>query len=599
MSLRKWIAREIIAFFIMIVVATLISSMQKSYDQISYAEMLDLFGKKDISEIGYYESGKLARVLKTSEGKYYHVGIVSNEKFEEDVYKYSLNNGSLKYYAYIPSSGISFGHTVIILIISSIVVRIVFQRIDRKLTLKVLTPKEKKEFEKNEKTFLGKLGSGDKYNLRRAENVDVKFSDVIGLEKQIDEVQDIVRFLREPEKYEAIGAILPKGILLYGKPGVGKTYIARAIAGEANVPFFETSASELQSKYLGESEERIRAFFKEAEEKAPSIIYIDEIDSIATQRYSEHSNRYSASIVNQLLACMDGFSKDSRVIVIAATNHVDALDKALLRSGRFDRKIYIQEPDKEARKKLINYYSKDKVLDSNIDIDKIVEVTAGLTGADIKTILNEAAILSVRINEESISDASIMEAFRKVVIGNESNQTAPPKERLRKTAVHEAGHAVVSRYFGLPVSEISIIARGNAAGYNLGGEDSNTSYEFEALKHRIMSLLAGRAAEELVYKEVSAGASDDLKRASSIIESMVLRFSMHENPEVTIVLTDNDELNKIKAEKALDEMEDFIKACYKETLELLKSKMNQLQVLTQSLMQKETLSKHEIEKILD
>ena len=445
----------------------------------------------------------------------------------------------------------------------------------------------------------GSIGLLNGFKPRVVVNTGVTFKDVIGLDKQMDELQDIVKFLKEPQKYEEIGAVLPKGILLFGKPGVGKTHIARAIAGEAGVPFFEISASELNAKYLGESEERIRAIFEAAEEKAPAIIYIDEIDSIAVKRYSDNSNKYGASILNQLLACMDGFSKDSNVIVIAATNHVDTLDDAILRSGRFDRKIFIHTPDKEARKLLIEYYALDKLVSSDVNIDRLVDITTGLTGADIKTILNEAAILSVRRNEKSISEEAIMEAFRKVEIGTQNNFSNNSREHLRRTAIHESGHAIITKYFGQSVSEISIISRGSAAGYNLATVDEESNYNFNDLKHRVMALLAGRVAEEEEYNEVSAGASNDLERASSIIRDMFLRYSMRDEKGVNMVLTDNRDLNEIIVKDSFEKMNSFLNNCYEETKKILAQKKEALHRLSDELMDKETLSKNDIERILE
>lgn len=598
MSLRKWFAREILALLVMTIIATLISVTPARDEKISYYEFLNLLKENNVSEISYYEDGKIARIYNSLEKKYYEVGIVSNEKFENDVYEYSINNEKFQYSNYVPTPSINYGVLLIFLLVSNIIFRIIWRVVDEKFSSKKMTPEEQKNFDKRIKSLININGSDSNDISKMAINSEIKFSDVIGLDKQIDEIQDIVKFLREPEAYETIGAELPKGILLYGKPGVGKTYIAKAIAGEANVPFYETSASEMQSKYLGESESKIRSLFEKAQKNSPSIIYIDEIDSIATQRYGEHSNKYAASIVNQLLACMDGFSSNSHVIVIAATNHIDTLDRAILRSGRFDRKIYIHEPDKEARKKLLEYYSQNKVLDEKVDFDKLVDITPGFTGADIKTILNEAALLAVRLGKKCISQSVIMEAFRKIAIGSENTKAPPSKEEMRKTAVHEAGHAIVSKHFGLEVNEISIIARGNAAGYNLGGEEENNNFDFEHLKHRVMGLLAGRAAEEIIYNDPSAGASDDLKRASSMIESMVLRFSMYNDQNISMVLTDDRELNEVKAQKAFDEMNAIMQDCYKETINLLKSKIDLLYSLTQALMQKETLTKVEIEKIL-
>lgn len=599
MNRRRWLAREILVFLLTFCFSVFLTPTAVTYEKISYSQFMKLLEEKDIDKIQYCDSEKYALIHQTSENTTFQLGIVSLENFEQDVFGYSLSQMDFEYESFVPAKEVNGFTYFIEVVLLNIFIRIIIKCISwliRFLQSKKSHVPDSSDDNKSAITTKIKMSFGN-YQPRKV-STDIKFSDVIGLEKQIDDFLDIVRFLKEPEKYEEIGAQLPKGILLYGKPGVGKTYIARAIAGEANVSFYETSASELQSKYLGESEERIRNIFEEAQQNAPAIIYLDEIDSIATQRYSENSNKYAASIVNQLLACMDGFSSDSRVIVIAATNHVGTLDEALLRPGRFDRKIYIHEPDKDARKKLIEYYSKDKCMDDTLDIDRIVDITSGLTGADIKTILNEAALLSVRKGETFITEEVLMEAFRKVEIGSENNFTSISKENLKRTAVHEAGHAVVTHYFNNPVSEISIIPRGKAAGYNLVPQNDDANYTFQELKTRILCLLGGRAAEEVVYSEVSAGASDDLKRASTMIKDMFLRFSMKGTTDVSMVLTDDKKFDELIVNSSYEDMETFMRKCYQETVEIISNNLDKLNRLTEELVKKEILSQREIENIL-
>ncbi|MBR3281226.1 MAG: AAA family ATPase [Clostridia bacterium] len=601
MSPRMRIIRNILALAFMIFISFNLTPTPKQYDPISYSEFMRMINEEDISEISYSDSEKYAIVHQISTDEYYKVGIVSAENFQADVYTYSLNKADFNYSNTVPVTRIDpFASFLVYLMVYSFFI-FVWNRIYFWIAKKRgKNPGKADDKSKNKSSFsFGALKSPlNSYTPRKVDKVDIKFSDVIGLDKQIDEFQDIVRFLKEPQKYEDIGASLPKGILIYGKPGVGKTHIAKAIAGEANVPFYEISASELQSIYVGGAEEKIRNLFDEAIKHTPAIIFIDELDSIAVKRYSDNSNRYAASIVNQLLACMDGFEKNTGIIVIAATNHIDKLDDAILRSGRFDRKIYIHEPDKESRRKLIEYYSADKVMAQEVDIGRLIDLTYGLTGADIKTILNEAAILAVRHGLTAIDEDTIMEAFRKVEIGTENNITPSSKEKLRKTAIHEAGHAIVTKHFGQDVSEISIIARGNAAGYNLAAPDEESDYSFSELKHRVMCLLAGRAAEELTYKEPSAGASDDLRRASSIIRDMFYRFSMRDDQNISLVYTEDSQFNEMVARESYTTMTDFFKKCYKETMEIIKAKQTLLTRLSDELLDKETLSKIQIEAIL-
>jgi len=611
MSWRQRLVRGLIIWSLSMLLLMFITPVHKTYEQISYYSFLAGLKDKTVAQVQYDSDNNMAIIRLKESDKEYQLNIVSKDNFETDVYDYSLFEKDFVYSKYKAPAALTYIETIWVVILFDFTLIFVWNRIYRKAVLnKKVNFKEykdskdgknKKERKENKKPLFASSSYGllGGFHPRIVENTGITFKDVIGLDKQMDELQDIVRFLKEPEKYEQIGAALPKGILLFGQPGVGKTHIARAIAGEAGVPFYEISASELNAKYLGESEERIRTIFNTAEENAPAIIYIDEIDSVATKRYSENSNKYAASILNQLLACMDGFSKESNVIVIAATNHLDMLDDAILRSGRFDRKIFIHTPDKDARRKLIEYYSRDKAVSEDVNIERLVDITAGHTGADIKTILNEAALLSVRKEEANISEESIMEAYRKVEIGSENNFNHKSKEQLKRTAIHEAGHAIVSKFFGQNVSEVSIISRGSAAGYNLSPGDEDSEYGFNEMKHRIMVLLAGRAAEEEIFNEVSAGASNDLERASTIVRDMFLRYSMRDKLGVSMVLTDDVDLNGVIVDESYDEMNKFLKTCYEETKRILVSKRSLLRKLSRELVNKETLSKYEIEKILE
>lgn len=604
MSLRHRLFRIFVMYFLTITLIYFLTPVEKKYPIESYYTFKGDLEAGEVISISYNENDKFAIVKNGTEDIEYKVNIVSKESFEKDVYEYSLNAENFVFGKYEAPVELSLYAQLSITLMFNVIGYTIWSKIYQKVREKKKGKVNFKEYNdsKKGKKDSSKLFAGGSFGLlngfqpRKVESTGITFKDVIGLDKQMDELRDIVKFLKEPEKYEEIGATLPKGILLFGKPGVGKTHIARAIAGEADVPFFEISASEINAKYLGESEERVRSIFAAAEKEAPAIIYIDEIDSIAVQRYTENSNKYGASILNQLLACMDGFSKDTNVIVIAATNHMRELDDALLRSGRFDRKIFIHTPDKKARRELINYYSGGKKIGSSVNLDRLVDITTGLTGADIKTILNEAALLSVRKEEESISEESIMEAFRKVEIGSENNFNHKSEEQLKRTATHEAGHAIVSNYFGQTISEISIISRGSAAGYNLSPFDEDSEFSFNEMKHQIMILLAGRAAEEEIYNEVSAGASNDLERASTIVRDMFLRYSMSDKLGVSMVLTDDIDLNGVIVDESYDGMNKFLKTCYQETKKILMSKRTLLRRLSRELLDKETLSKYEIEE---
>ncbi len=604
MSLRHRLFRIFVMYFLTITLIYFLTPVEKNYQTVSYYSFKCDLEAGEVASISYNEDEKFAIVKNGVEDLEYKVNIISKDNFEVDVYEYSLKAENFVFEKYQAPAQLGLYTQISITLLFNIVGYTLWSKIYHKIhDKKKINFKEYNDTKKGKKDS-SKLFAGGSFGLlngfqpRKVESTGITFKDVIGLDKQMDELRDIVRFLKEPKKYEEIGATLPKGILLFGKPGVGKTHIARAIAGEADVPFFEISASEINAKYLGESEERVRSIFAAAEKEAPAIIYIDEVDSIAVQRYTENSNKYGASILNQLLACMDGFTKDTNVIVIAATNHMRELDDALLRSGRFDIKIFIHTPDKKARRELIDYYSGGKKIASSVNFDRLVDITVGLTGADIKTILNEAALLSVRKEEESISEDSIMEAFRKVEIGSENNFNHKSEEQLKRTAIHEAGHAIVSKFFGQNVSEISIISRGGAAGYNLSTGDEDSDLSFNEMKHQIMVLLAGRAAEEEIFNEVSAGASNDLERASTIVREMFLRYSMRDKLGVSMVLTDDMDLNGVIVDESYDGMNKFLKSCYVETKKILVTKRALLRKLSRELMNKETLSKSEIEIIL-
>ena len=603
MSRRHRLIQLFTLYFLSIVLIFFLTPIPKEYPSISYYTFVESLKNKEISTVSYSAEDNFAIVRNSVDDKEYKLSIISKESFESDIYTYSLSSEDFVFQHYEAPVQLSNFATIIIefvfIMIGYFIWNLVYKKIQSSREKNKVTFKENKKGRRDDKS---KVFNGGNLNLlggflpRMVEDTGVTFKDVIGLDKQMAELQDIVRFLKEPEKYEEKGATLPKGILLFGQPGVGKTHIARAIAGEAEVPFFELSASEINAKYLGESEERVRSIFDAAARRAPAIIYIDEIDSIAVQRFSDNSNKYGASILNQLLSCMDGFTKDSGVIVMASTNNADVLDPALMR--RFNMKLYIHMPDKEARRQLVDYFSQGKKIGENVSLERLVDITAGLTGADIETIMNEAAILSVRKNEEYISEETIIEAFRKIEIGIQNSYMHKSRKRLKRTAFHESGHAIVSKYFGKTVSEVSIISRGDTAGYNLSAPDESREYNFKEMKSKIVVLLAGRAAEEEIYKDTSAGASNDLERASSMVRDMFLRYSMRDEDGVNMVLTDNKDLNDAIVKESYEKMNAFLKSCYDEAKRILSEKRPLLIKLSKALMEKETLSENELDKIV-
>ena len=375
-------------------------------------------------------------------------------------------------------------------------------------------------------------GMGEKGKVYDADVSDTKvtFKDVAGLKEEKAEVMEIVEFLKNPEKYKKMGARVPKGVLLTGKPGTGKTLIAKAIAGEANVPFISMSGSEFIEMFAGLGASRVRKLFEKAEKLSPCIIFIDEIDAIGARRSSSNSaDTENNQTLNQLLVKMDGFDTDSSVIVIGATNRPEMLDDALLRPGRFDRTIVIGLPDIKDREEILKIHSKNKKLDENVNLKSIAEDTAGFSGAEIANILNEAAIYAANRNHEAISTDDIEDALKKVTVGLEKKDRVVSDKDKKLTAYHEAGHAVVSRYLPTQnvVKEISIIPRGVAGGYTMYKTNEDKFYISKTeMEEKLVSLLGGRAAEKVALNEISTGASNDLEVALKIARDMVTVYGM-------------------------------------------------------------------------
>ena len=358
----------------------------------------------------------------------------------------------------------------------------------------------------------------------------VKFDDVAGLDEEKEELVEIVEFLKKPEKFTRMGAKIPKGVLLYGKPGTGKTLIAKAIAGEADVPFISMSGSEFIEMFAGLGASRVRKLFEKARKLAPCIVFIDEIDAIGSRRSSNSgAETENNQTLNQLLVEMDGFSSEETIIVLAATNRPEMLDKALLRPGRFDRQITIPTPDLKGRLEILKIHSADKRISDDVNLESIAEDTAGFTGAELANILNEAAIIATKNKHEDIENNDIEEAVKKVTVGLEKRTRVYSEKDKKLTAYHEAGHAVVSRYLPTQtdVKEVSIIPRGVAGGYTMYKSDEDKYYISKTeMQEKLIALLGGRAAEKLVLDDISTGASNDIEVATKIARDMVTKYGM-------------------------------------------------------------------------
>jgi len=442
----------------------------------------------------------------------------------------------------------------------------------------------------------------------------VTFADVAGIDEEKEELEEIVDFLKNPKKYTDMGARIPKGVLLVGQPGTGKTLLAKAVAGEAGVPFFFISGSDFVEMFVGVGASRVRDLFEEAKKNAPSIIFIDEIDAVGRQRGAGlgggHDEREQT--LNQMLVEMDGFSSNEGVIVLAATNRPDILDKALLRPGRFDRQILVPAPDVKAREQILNVHAKKKKFDESVDLQLIAKNTSGFTGADLENLLNEAALLAARKNAEAICEKDIEDAMVKITMGPEKTTRVRNDKEKRLVAYHEGGHAVVSHFLSTqdPVHEISIIPRGQAGGYTMyrPTEDKNFISRTEMYEN-IVSLLGGRVAEALVIGDISTGASNDIERATQIARAMVTKYGMSDRLGTITLGSDSDEVfigrdwgqAKNYSEQTANlidtEVKNIIDAAYKEAKELLINNRDKLDSVASVLIEKEKITGEEFDQI--
>ncbi len=442
----------------------------------------------------------------------------------------------------------------------------------------------------------------------------IKFTEVAGVEEAKRELQEVVQFLKTPEKFRTLGAKIPKGALLVGPAGVGKTLLARAVAGEAEVPFFSIAGSEFMEMLVGVGASRVRDLFENAKKVAPSIIFIDEIDSIGRTRGlgigGGHDEREQT--LNQILVEMDGFEPNDNVVVIAATNRPDMLDSALTRPGRFDRRVVLDLPDINGRKAIIKIHSKNKPLGSDVDLDKIARRTVGFSGADIENMLNESAILAARSNKKQVEAEDLEEAALKVQLGPEKKRMTTEEEK-RMTAYHESGHALVTKMLPHtdPVHRISIVARGPTGGHTLIPPTVDRYNETRTrLLETVTSLLGGRAAEEIEFKEFTVGASSDIQRATEIARKMVTEFGMSEigplatgvrgeSPWLARELSDPKPLSEHLAAKVDEEVKKIIDVSFERAKKILRDNKEKLGLVANVLIKKETLEGDEFEELVE
>ena len=567
----------------------------------SYSEFMQKINEDSVEKVEITNDRLTANVkLKNEENSVRVVNIPSTTTFMEDIGG-KLNEGKFELVVLEPSFWEVVGPMIpnILLLLGTLFIFIFMLRRTTDSNSKAMS------FGKNRARMI------DKNSKKK-----VTFADVAGLDEEKEELQEVTEFLKNPKKYHDMGARIPRGMLLVGHPGTGKTLLAKAVAGEANVPFFSISGSDFVEMFVGVGASRVRDLFAEAKAHAPCIVFIDELDAVGRHRGAGvgggHDEREQT--LNQLLVEMDGFEDRQSVIVMAATNRVDILDPALLRPGRFDRQIVVGSPDIGAREKILELHAKKKPFASDIDFKVIAKNTAGFSGADLENMINEATILATRKNKKIVEMEDVEEAMVKVMMGPEKKSKIISDKEKRLTAYHEAGHAVVSRF--LPnhdtVHQISIIPRGMAGGYTMYKPNEDKSFmSMTEMKENIVSLLGGRVAEKLVLNDISTGASNDIERASKIARDMVTKYGMSDKlgpitfgetqEEVFLGMERNNGRNYSEkvAAQIDEEVGNIINGGYKYAEKLLKENIDKLHKVAEILIEKEKISAEEFEAVFN
>ncbi|MCH5148657.1 MAG: ATP-dependent zinc metalloprotease FtsH [Clostridiales bacterium] len=462
----------------------------------------------------------------------------------------------------------------------------------------------------------GKAMSFAKTKARVSTNIRVRFTDVAGAEEEKVELAEIVEFLRQPRKFADLGARIPKGVLLVGPPGTGKTLFAKAVAGEAGVPFFSVSGSDFVEMYVGVGASRVRDLFEMAKRNQPCIIFIDEIDAVGRHRGAGlgGGNDEREQTLNQILVQMDGFESNEGVIVMAATNRADILDPALMRPGRFDRQVYVHLPDVKGREQILKVHSRNKPLAPDVNFKTLARITSGFSGADLENLLNEAAILAARADKKFIGNIELYEGVNKVIMGPQKKSRVVTESDKRITAYHEAGHAIIAKLCPNcdPVQEVSIIPRGNAAGYTMTRPDNDDAHMTKnKITDFICMALGGRVAEELVIKDITTGASNDLERVTEMAKRMVTEWGMSEklglvtygsNSQTVFLGKDMETHNAYSDEtaKAIDEeMHTIIETAHARAIEMLTEHRSALDNMARVLIERETIYTEEVDMLMD
>ena len=592
-TLAMWL---IIGIIFLVVVTTLVDNSGK---KMSYSELINRINNAEVQEIELSADGGKAYVLLKDSSISKEVNIPSIDSFMDYIQErleageITLTEKSQSIFITILSLFSPFAILIIFLIFWLLVMN---------------------NGQSGNKTM--SFGKSRARLMQTADKNRITFEDVAGVDEEKEELQEIVEFLKSPKKFTDMGARIPKGVLLVGQPGTGKTLLAKAVAGEAGVPFFIISGSDFVEMFVGVGASRVRDLFEQAKKNAPCIIFIDEIDAVGRQRGAGlgggHDEREQT--LNQLLVEMDGFGTNEGVIVLAATNRPDVLDKALLRPGRFDRQIVVSSPDVRAREQILEVHSKKKKLGNDVDLKTIAKNTSGFSGADLENVLNEAALLAARRNKKEIGMAEIEDAMVKVTMGPEKKTRVRSEKENKLVAFHEAGHAVVSRFLPTQdaVHQISIVPRGMAGGYTMyrPNEDKNFMSKSE-MEETIVSLLGGRAAEELVLNDVSTGASNDIERASKIARDMVTKYGMSEKlgtimfgsgQEEVFLGRDFTQTKNFSEETAGiidEEVKKIIDKAYQTAKYILREHAEKLNIVAGILLEKEKIDGDEFDAIFN
>ncbi len=596
----KTLAIWLIIGVILIVVIS--SIMENSNNKMTYSELIENIEEGNVSSVKLSAGGESAKVTLNDNNKTIkQVNIPSLDSFVTYAEEY-IKNGNLA----LDEESESIWITILSLItpFGLLLIFLIFWFF-------MMNPGNNQGGNKT-MTF----GKSRARMINTAEKNKITFDDVAGVDEEKEELEEIVEFLKNPKKYTDMGARIPKGVLLVGQPGTGKTLLAKAVAGEAGVPFFIISGSDFVEMFVGVGASRVRDLFEQAKRNAPCIIFIDEIDAVGRQRGAGlgggHDEREQT--LNQLLVEMDGFSANEGVIVLAATNRPDVLDKALLRAGRFDRQIVVGAPDVKAREQILEVHSKKKRLADDVDLRIIAKNTSGFAGADLENVLNEAALLAARRNKTEIGMQEIEDAMVKVTMGPEKKTKVRSDHEKKLVAYHEAGHAVVSKFLPTqdPVHEISIVPRGMAGGYTMYRPTEDKSFMSKtAMEEQIISLLGGRVAEALILNDISTGASNDIERASQIARSMVTVYGMSsrlgaimygQGQGEVFLGRDLAQTKNYSEETAAiidEEVKSIIDKAYNTAREILSANIDKLHIVAGILLEKEKIDGEEFDRVFN